>query len=76
MINKERKLDTRNKIELGGLVVKAKLAYLQENHKDVILGALVDAYNKIHDPNAGEQNFQFYKAVGEELFKKSKTEIK
>lgn len=73
MINKERKLDTRNKIELGGLVIKAKLGYLQEKHKEVILGALVNAYNKIHDSKSGEQNFQFYQKVGEDSFKSSPT---
>ena len=69
MINKERKIDTRNKIELGGLVIKAKLGYLQEKHKEVILGALIDAYNKIHDQAAGEQHFQFFQKVGNESFK-------
>lgn len=71
MINKERKVDTRNKIELGGLIIKAKLGYLQEKHKEVILGVLVDAYNKIHDQSSGEQNFQFYQKLGEESFKKN-----
>lgn len=69
MINKDRKIDTRNKIELGGLVIKAKLGYLQENHKEVILGALQDAYNKIHDQTSGEQHFQFYQKLGEDAFK-------
>ena len=45
MQNKERKLDTRNKIELGGLIIKAKLGYLQENHKEVLLGALSEIRN-------------------------------
>ena len=72
MINKERKLDTRNKIELGGLVIKAKLGYLQENHKDIILGALIDAYNKINDPKSGNQHFQFYQQIGTEEFNKTK----
>lgn len=72
MINKERKLDTRNKIELGGLVIKAKLGYLKENHKDIILGALIDAYNKINDPMSGDHHFQIYKQLGEEEFKKTK----
>ena len=76
MINKERKIDTRNKIELGGLVIKAKLGYLQEKHKEVILGALIEAYNKIHDQTSGEQYFQFYQTVGKEAFKTNKTEIK
>ena len=73
MQNKERKLDTRNKIELGGLVIKAKLGYLQTTHKEIILGALIDAYNKIHDKVSGEHNFQFYQRLGSEAFKQTKT---
>jgi hypothetical protein len=72
MINKERKLDTRNKIELGGLVIKAKLDYLKEKHNEVILGALIDAYNKIHDKTSGEHHFQFYQKLGEDAFKPNK----
>ena len=34
----ERRQDTRKKIELGGLVIKAKLDYLP---KDILLGAFV-----------------------------------
>ena len=75
MQNKERKLDTRNKIELGGLVINAKLSYLQESHKEVILGALIDVYNKIHDPSSGEHQFQFYQQLGAEAFKKTKLEM-
>ena len=73
MQNKERKLDTRNKIELGGLIIKAKLGYLQEAHKDVILGALIDIYNKIHDSKAGGYNFDFYKQLGSKAFKENKS---
>lgn len=69
---KERKLDTRNKIELGGLVIKAKLGYLQEDHKDAILGALIDVYNKIHDDKAGDQYFSFYKQLGVSAFADNK----
>jgi len=68
----ERKIDTRNKIELGGLIIKAKLGYLQEAHKDVILGALIDVYNKIHNTSSGDHHFDFYKQLGTEAFKKNK----
>ena len=68
MSNINRKLDTRNKIELGGLVIKAKLGYLQQEHKEVILGALIDAYNKIQNETDGEQYFQLYKQLGKEAF--------
>ena len=72
MKQKERKLDARNKIELGGLVIKAKLGYLQEDHKDVILGALIDAYNKIHDDKSGDQYFKLYKQIGINAFSENK----
>ena len=68
----ERRIDTRNKIELGGLVIKAKLGYLQESHKDVILGILIDAYNKIQDVSSGDHHYNFYKQLGNEAFKQSK----
>ena len=37
---KQRKADTRRKIEFGGLVIKAGMG---EYSKDIILGALIDA---------------------------------
>lgn len=69
---KDRKLDTRNKIELGGLVIKAKLDYLQDKHKDVILGVLVDAYNKINDNKNGDKYFNFFKQIGTNAFAEKK----
>lgn len=72
MKQKERKLDARNKIELGGLIIKAKLGYLQEDHKDVILGALIDVYNKIHDDKNGNTYFNFYKQLGANAFIENK----
>ncbi len=41
---KQRKKETRRKIEFGGLVVKAKM---DEYSKDVILGALIDAKEQL-----------------------------
>ena len=35
MTKYSRKIDTRNKIELGGLVIKSKLSYLQEHNKNL-----------------------------------------
>lgn len=43
---KERKRDTRKKIEMGGLVVKAKM---DGYPKSVILGALIDALEQIEN---------------------------
>lgn len=42
----QRKQDTRRKIELGGLIIKAKLDGLS---KAQILGLLVEAASKIND---------------------------
>jgi hypothetical protein len=69
MSNQARKIDTRNKIELGGLIIKSKLNYLQLEHKDVILGVLIDAYNKIQS-NEGKHYFEHYKKLGQDAFKK------
>lgn len=43
---KKRKMDTRRKIELGGLVIKS---HLSQYPKDVILGALIDAMDQLSD---------------------------
>ena len=43
---KKRKMDTRRKIELGGLVIKS---HLNQYPKDVILGALIDAVDQLSD---------------------------
>lgn len=68
MKQNERKVDTRNKIELGGLIIKAKLGYLQKDHKDVILGALIDIFNKIHDDKEGGKYFSLFKQLGAKAF--------
>lgn len=43
---KQRKADTRRKIQFGGLVIKANMA---DYNKAIILGALLDAAQQIHD---------------------------
>ena len=52
---KERKLATRKKIELGGLVVKAKM---DGYPKAVILGALIDALEQLENNPGSESLFQ------------------
>ncbi len=44
----ERKADTRNKIQLGGLVVKAGLG---EEETAVLLGAFIEAADALNGPN-------------------------
>lgn len=52
---KQRKADTRHKIEMGGLVVKANMdAY----SKAVVLGALIDAFEALENDSATKQLFQ------------------
>jgi hypothetical protein len=75
MTKYSRRIDTRNKIELGGLVIKSKLNYLQEHNKDIILGCLIDAYNKIQS-NEGDHHLSYYKAIGEKAFNEIKEKEK
>ena len=51
---KERKADTRKKIELGGLVIKSNM---DKFSKAVILGALVDAFEKLQHNQGTEKLF-------------------
>jgi len=50
---KQRKSDTRRKIELGGLVIKANMDNFS---KAVILGALLDSIERLND----EPHFKVY----------------
>lgn len=52
---KERKRDTRRKIEFGGLVIKAKLS---QYPKDVMLGAMIYAVNHLEHDDASYRLFQ------------------
>jgi hypothetical protein len=52
---KQRKADTRRKIELGGLVIKAKM---DEYSKALILGVLLDAAQQLKDDPASGELFQ------------------
>ena len=51
---RERKRDTRRKIELGGLVIKAKL---HDYSKALILGALLDAKTQLLNVDGAERLF-------------------
>lgn len=51
-----RKEDTRRKIELGGLVIKAGLSELD---RAVIFGALLDAANRLQGDNGDAVRDQF-----------------
>jgi len=62
-----RKADTRQKIQLGGLIVKAGLA---DQNPAVILGALMLAADALNGPNAEAEKERF-RAAGDEAFAKS-----
>jgi len=59
---KERKLDAHNKIQLGGLVIKAGMDI---HPKSVILGALINALENIDTDSAA---LTLYRAKGERAF--------
>ncbi|MDD4892454.1 MAG: conjugal transfer protein TraD [Candidatus Rickettsiella isopodorum] len=59
---KERKKQTRRKIELGGLVIKAKM---DEFPKDIILGALISVRKEIEKDNNVKSLFQ---PIGKSIF--------
>ena len=47
-----RKQDAREKIELGGLIVKAGL---RETDRAIVLGGLMELAQRISDPEEGER---------------------
>jgi len=63
-----RKKDTREKIQLGGLIVKAGL---RNEDRAVILGALLDAVARLGD--AAER--ARLKAIGKAMFENDRQEI-
>jgi hypothetical protein len=62
MTSDTRKKDTREKIELGGLIVKAGLRY---EKRALLLGALLDAARRI---KADEGERSRLRAIGVEAF--------
>ena len=63
----ERRKRTRHLIELGGLVVKARVADLTGDDRAVILGALLWMANKLQG-DQGEQARALWAAKGKEAF--------
>ena len=60
----QRKQDTRRKIEMGGLVIKAEMDLYP---KDVILGALLQAKKQIEQ---AEENRRLFEVIGKTKFLK------
>ena len=64
---KKRRADTRNKIQLGGLVIKSEMSVYS---KEIILGALLHAFKMIED----DENYKtIFSSVGENAFMENKT---
>ncbi|HCL66058.1 MAG TPA: conjugal transfer protein TraD [Rhizobium sp.] len=61
-ISDARKKDTREKIALGGLIVKAGLRF---EKRALLLGILVDASRKIADDDSERKRLE---ALGAEMF--------
>ncbi|MEZ2223399.1 type IV conjugative transfer system coupling protein TraD [Rhizobium sp. RCC_161_2] len=62
MTTKARKKDTREKIELGGLIVKAGLRY---EKRALLLGLLIDASHRVKGDEAERSRLT---AIGVEAF--------
>lgn len=62
MTSDARKKDAREKIELGGLIVKAGLRY---EKRALLLGLLIDASNRIKGDDAEKSRLA---AIGAEAF--------
>ena len=63
----ERRKRTRHLIELGGLVVKARVVDLTGDDRAIILGALLWMADKLKS-NQGEQARALWAAKGKEAF--------
>jgi len=59
---KKRKAQTRRKIELGGLVVKAKMDHYA---KDIILGALIHIQQELEKESGTKR---LYQSIGQAAF--------
>ncbi|MFJ1267882.1 conjugal transfer protein TraD [Legionella lytica] len=62
---KKRRLDTRHKIELGGLVIKSEMDLYD---KSIILGSLVHSQQLILKQH---NCLNIFKLIGDKLFKKN-----
>lgn len=59
---KKRRADTRNKIQLGGLVIKSEMSIYD---KEIILGALIHAFKMINDD---EDYKTLFSSIGKNAF--------
>ena len=63
----QRKHDTRRKIQMGGLVIKAGLGSLHDEDKAILLGILMDAAAKLGSVEK-DAYIAHYKELGERSF--------
>ncbi len=66
----KRKQDTHNKIQMGGLIIKAGLDYLYPRDNAVLLGILVDAKDKLNSDEKYEY-IDYFQKLGFKEFSKS-----
>ena len=71
----ERRKRTRNLIELGGLVVKARLVDLTGDDRAIILGALLWMADKLQS-DQGEQARELWAAKGKQAFEADPATLK
>ncbi len=63
---KKRRADTRNKIQLGGLVIKSEMCIFS---KEIVLGALLHAFNMIKE----DENYKtVFSSIGDNAFMENK----
>lgn len=65
----KRKQDAHNKIQMGGLIVKAGLDYLHPKESAILLGILVDAKQKLESDDKYEY-IDYYQKLGFKEFDK------
>tara|TARA_Y100000739_G_C20392740_1_gene366410 strand:+ start:351 stop:629 length:279 start_codon:yes stop_codon:yes gene_type:complete len=64
---KNRRADTRNKIQLGGLVIKSEMSIYS---KEIILGSLLHAFKMIQED---ENYITLFSSIGQNAFMDNKT---
>ena len=68
----QRRLDARNKIMMGGLIIKAGLDDLHRTNKAALLGILLDAKKKLQTADVSERKklLENYTFLGAKAFVK------
>ena len=67
MIDKQRKLDTRRKIQIGGLTIKANIDYLFDMDTKRMLGAFI-YLNKLINDDINSNLLKHFDQLGKDGF--------